>query len=68
MRKVDTWKSDLPRKLKIPLFRGTIEIILLLGAETWTITKNLKEKLDGCYTRLILHAQNISWEEYSYNE
>lgn len=38
--------------------------ILLYGAEAWTITKNLEKKNDGCYIRLLRHAQNISWKKH----
>ena len=33
------WKSTMNRKLKIQIFRATIETILLYGSETWTITQ-----------------------------
>ena len=49
------------RKLKIQIFRATIETILLYGSETWTITKTFENKIDGCYTRLIRMILNISW-------
>lgn len=62
------WKSALPRKIKINLFLATIEPILIYGAETWTLTKNLAVKLDGCYTRLLRAALNISWQSHTPNE
>ena len=47
------WKSDLSRKIKIQFFRGTVESILLYGAESWTFTKKMEKRLDGNYTRLL---------------
>ena len=44
-----------------------IESILLYGAETWTITKKLEKEIDGCYTRLLRHAQNIHWKSHIHN-
>ena len=38
------WKSTMNRKLKIRIFRATIEIILLYGSETWTITKTFEKR------------------------
>ena len=57
------WKSTINRKLKIRIFRATIETILLYGSETWTITKKFENKIDGCYTRLIRMILNISWRD-----
>ena len=56
------WKSNLSRKLKIKLFLATVESVLLYGSETWTINKTLQKRLDGCYTRMLRMALNISWK------
>lgn len=58
------WKSNLPRQLKSDLFKATVESILLYGAECWTLSKNLEQRLDGCYTRMLRTAFNISWREH----
>jgi hypothetical protein len=55
------WKSDLPRHLKVNIFQTLVEPVLLYGSETWTLTKQLERSLDGCYTRLLRAALNISW-------
>ena len=57
------WKSSLCRKIKIRLFQATVQSVLLYGAETWTITNRLKKSLDGCYTRMLRTALNISWKD-----
>ena len=53
------WKSKMKRKMKVRLFRSTVETILLYGSETWTITKSLGKRIDGCYSRMLRAALNI---------
>ena len=36
----------------------------LLGCTTWTLTKRLKKKLDGNYTRMLRAILNKSWWQY----
>ena len=57
------WKSNMNRKLKIRLFLATVESVLLYGSETWTIDKSLQKRLDGCYTRMLRMALDISWTQ-----
>ena len=40
-----------------------MESVYLYGAESWTLTETLEKRLDGCYTRLLRHALNISWKQ-----
>ena len=63
----NVWKSNLSRNLKIRFFRATIESVLLYGAETWTLTKTLQNRLNGAYTKLLRTALNISWKEHKTN-
>ena len=58
------WKSSLSRKIKIRLFRVTIEPILLYGSETWTLSARQHRRLDGCYTRLLRRVLNLSWKSH----
>ena len=51
------------RKLKTRLFVATVESVFLYGAETWTLTKAMKRSIDGCYTRMLRMALNISWKQ-----
>ena len=60
LRKV--WKSRLRRQVKERLFIATVESVLLYGAETWTLTKTLEKQLNGCYTRMLRMALNISYK------
>ena len=57
------WKSTLTRNLKIKLFLATVESVLLYGSETWTLTARLQKSIDGCYTRLLRSALNVSWKD-----
>ena len=61
------WKSSLTRSTKIRVFLTTVESVLLYGAETWTITKALQKKIDGCYTRMLRMVLNISWQSHTTN-
>ena len=47
------WKSDLTDKMKCSFFQAAVVSILLYGCTTWTLTKRLKEKRDGNYTRML---------------
>ncbi len=61
MKKI--WKSGMKRNLKIRLFQATVESILLYGSETWTISSSLSKRIDGCYTRMLRMALDISWKD-----
>ena len=37
---------------------------MLYGSTTWTLTKKQEARLDGCYTRMLRAALNISWEDH----
>ena len=62
------WKANLPRTDKIKLFQATVESVLLYGSETWTITSKIRKMLDGCYTRLLRTALNVSWKAHMTNQ
>ena len=42
----------------------SLSIILLYGCTTWTLTKRLKKKLDGDYTRMLRAILNKSWRQH----
>ena len=58
------WKSDLTVKMKRSFFQAAVESILLYGYTTWTLTKRLKKKLDGNYTRMLRAILNKSWQQH----
>ena len=62
------WKSKLSKDLKIRLLISTVEAVLLYGCETWSLSKKQEKELDGCYTRMLRKALNISWREHITNE
>ena len=62
------WSSTLSRKMKERLFIATVESILSYGCETWTLTKYLTKRLNGCYTRMLHMCLNISWKKTLTNE
>ena len=47
------WKSNLKNHPKIGFFRATVESVLLYGAECWTMTGKMMNRLDGTYTRML---------------
>ena len=58
------WKSDLTDKMKCSFFQAAVVSILLYGCTTWTLTKRLKKKLDGNYTRMLGAILNKSWRQH----
>ena len=59
------WKSDLTDKMKRSFFQAAVVSILLYGCTTWTLTKRLKKKLDGNYTRMLRAILNKSWRQHA---
>ena len=53
---------------KVSFFRACVESILLYGSETWTMKKELLDRLDGTYTRLLMCVKNISWKNHPTKE
>jgi hypothetical protein len=58
------WTSGISDHLKVRFFRACVEPVLLYGSETWTLKKEFEKRLDGCYTRLLMKAKNISWKKH----
>ena len=61
------WTSNMSNQLKIRAFKATVETVLLYGSQCWTVNSKLRKRIDGCYTRLIRMAQNISWKSKTKN-
>ena len=53
--------------MKLRLFTTTVEPVLIYGAESWTITSKTEKASDGCYTRLLRKALDISWQSHTTN-
>ena len=58
------WKSELNINMKRNFFEAVVESVLLYGSTTWTLTKKQEARLDGCYTRMLRAALNVSWEDH----
>ena len=58
------WKSNLTDKMKRSFFQAAVMSILLYGCTTWTLTKKLKKKLDGNYTRMLRAILNKSKQQH----
>ena len=56
--------SDLTDKMKRSFFQAAVVSILLYGCTTWTLTKRLKKKRDGNYTRMLRAILNKSWQQH----
>ena len=50
--------------MKRSFFQIAIVSILLYGCTTWTLTKRMKKKLDGNYTRMLRAILNKSWRQH----
>ena len=62
------WRSKLTKKVKVKLFQATVESVLLYGSETWTVTKKIGKSIDGCYTRMLRKALDVSWKKHMTNK
>ena len=62
------WKSNLQNHLKIGFFRATVESVLLYGAESWTMTVKMRDKLDGTYTKMLRVVLGVSWKQHKTNK
>ena len=62
------WKSNLKNHLKVGFFRATVESVLLYGAECWTMTGKMRNRLDGTYTRMLRAVLGVSWKEHKTNK
>ena len=54
----------LTDKMKRHFFQEAVVSILLYGCTTWTLTKRLKKRLDGNYTRMLRTILNKSWRQH----
>ena len=62
------WNSPLSRSFKVRIFLATVESVLLYGCGAWTITKTLKKRINGCYTRMLRMCLGISWKQKLTND
>ena len=62
------WKSNQKKQLKIGFFRATVDSVLLYGAESWTLTGKMSDRLDGMYTKMLRAVLGVSWKEHKTNK
>ena len=62
------WRSNLTKSIKLKFFQATVESVLLYGSETWTVTNKIGKSLDGCYTRMLRRALDVSWKDHITNK
>ena len=58
------WTSGISEHLKVRFFKACVEPVLLYGSETWTLKKEFEKRVNGCYTRLLMKAKNLSWKRH----
>ena len=54
------WKSSLSRDLRIRFFTASVESVLLYWSENLTLTTALEKHLDGCHTKILRAALNVT--------
>ena len=54
------WSSKLRQSIKVRMLIATVASMLLY---IWTITKEIKKEINGCYSRMIRIAVNSSWKQ-----
>ena len=47
----------------MPLFKATVESMLLYGCDSRSLTKSLEKKLDSTYTLMLNKVHNIHWKD-----
>ena len=57
-------KSTISLTRSCSFFQAAVVPILLYGCTTWTLTKWLKKKLDGNYTRMLRAILNEYWRQH----
>ena len=40
----------------------------MFGCESWSLTKDLVDKINGSYTRMLRRAKNITWSDFILNK
>ena len=45
-------------------FQAAVELLLLYGCTTWTLTERMEKKFDGNYTRIMCAGFNKSWRQH----
>ncbi|CAH1239246.1 OIT3 [Branchiostoma lanceolatum] len=63
------WRSKhLSRTVKLKIYNTLVLSVLLYGAESWTLTKALRLKLDSFDTRCLRKIEGFRWQDHVTNE
>ncbi|KAI8513606.1 hypothetical protein Bbelb_079300 [Branchiostoma belcheri] len=63
------WRSKhLSRTTKLRTYNTLVLSVLLYGAESWTITKSLAQKLDAFDSQCLRKIEGICWHDFISNE
>lgn len=57
------WKSEVSTQLKLRLFKALVETVYLYGMETYSLTKAMKQRLNGSQSLLLRKALQISYRD-----
>ena len=55
-------------RTKVRAFRSLVLPVLLYGCETWTLTKDLRRRLNSFVTRSLLRILGYRWSDFVSNE
>ena len=58
----------LCRRTKVRVFKALVIPVLLYGCETWTLTKDLKRRLNAFSTKSLRRIMGYSWRDYVSNQ
>ena len=63
------WRSRYQcRRMKVQVFRSLVLPVLLYGCETWTLTRDLRWRLNSFGTRSLRRILDYCWTDFVSNE
>ena len=61
------WKSNISKDTKLAFFQASVESILLYGAETWTMKKDLEKRFRWCVYKATYESTKLILERSSHS-
>ena len=62
------WRVPNCKLTKLNIFRITVELILIYGCDSWSLTQTVENALDGTYTRMLWKTLNMSCRNHMTNQ
>ena len=63
------WRCQyLCRRTKVRVFRSLVLPVLLYGCETWTLTRDLRQRINSFGTRSLRRILGYLWSDFVSNE